>query len=469
MISPCEASLRRYPIDTVIGMDLKLPAASPGALLNVGAAESLTATEGATNFATGLASAMNLAPSGGSSSPMASLLPVAQPAAAAASGSPTPPVDMPVALGALASLFASIPLNVAQPAQAKPFAATATGAAPAPAETPTLGLLAALVAATTSASQPAVDAQSDTQGDALPTSAAATPGDERERSNPNDLLGLLMTMNLQPAPPPSPATPQTQAASTLPSVVTAAITNANAASTNAASANAPGTAAAFSPRAVPATAPVLLNGQGGSSSPLASLMAAATPVAPDAGAAAQFMDSIAAPLGIDSASSSSPASLRAVADVVLGVSSLQAPAADRSAAPTLPLAPLDIRQPQAPQRLADSVVWHLDQGLQEVHIRLNPEELGPLEVKLRTDGEKVAVRFDMADASVRDVVQTSLPNLASLLSARGLMLDQAQVFSQGQGQTQHPSGFAEFTEAQGEETPAAPRAVSRRGLIDDYV
>ena len=107
--------------------------------------------------------------------------------------------------------------------------------------------------------------------------------------------------------------------------------------------------------------------------------------------------------------------------------------------------------------------------MQEVHIRLNPEELGPLEVKLRMDGEKVAVRFDMADASVRDVVQTSLPNLASLLSARGLMLDQAQVFSQGHGQPRPPSEFLGGDEAQTEDVTPVARAVSRRGLIDDYV
>lgn len=134
---------------------------------------------------------------------------------------------------------------------------------------------------------------------------------------------------------------------------------------------------------------------------------------------------------------------------------------------------IDPLTPQAPQQIAETVVWHLGKGEQEVRIRMNPKDLGQIDVSIKLEGEHVDVRFDAADASVRDVVQTSLPQLASLLSARGLTLDQAQVFSQSRGY-QNPAtpesdrrSSAEGSSEIGTVTETRP--VLRRGLVDDYV
>jgi flagellar hook-length control protein FliK len=117
------------------------------------------------------------------------------------------------------------------------------------------------------------------------------------------------------------------------------------------------------------------------------------------------------------------------------------------------------------------------QGAAEVRIRLNPEELGPLEVQLKLDGDKLSLRFDLADERVKDLVQSSLPSLSSMLSARGLQLEQAQVFTQqrdGQGGTfQQPATPAlhspESSENDAEVSAAAVRRpMVRQGLLDDY-
>lgn len=151
------------------------------------------------------------------------------------------------------------------------------------------------------------------------------------------------------------------------------------------------------------------------------------------------------------------------------------PAMERGATPLLTPGVIDLRLPQASQQLAESVVWQLDQAAQEVRIRLNPQELGSVDVQLRLDGDKVSVRFDMADASVRDMVQTSLPQLSSMLAARGLALDQAQVFSQDRGQSQSQGGAvpSETSERRSSsETSADPAQVWRRsthsGVFDHY-
>ncbi len=137
---------------------------------------------------------------------------------------------------------------------------------------------------------------------------------------------------------------------------------------------------------------------------------------------------------------------------------------------------VDTMQPQASRQIAETVVWHVPvRGAAEVQIRLNPEELGPMDVQLKVDGDKVSVRFDLADERVRDVVQSSLPSLSSMLSARGLQLDQAQVFSQQRGhgspqqQAQTPGSSATISGDDSElSVSASPRLLIRRGLLDDY-
>lgn len=160
-------------------------------------------------------------------------------------------------------------------------------------------------------------------------------------------------------------------------------------------------------------------------------------------------------------------------DFTHGLSALGAPsvAPSREAAAVGSPQTLDLRLPQAPAQLAESIVWHLGQGLQEVSIDLHPVELGRMEIHLKLEGERVDLRFDMADSQVQDVVKTSLPQLATLLAARGLMLDQAQVFSQsrqGGGSARNPDGEA------GDSQDSSPSLISglrtiRRGLVDDYV
>lgn len=171
----------------------------------------------------------------------------------------------------------------------------------------------------------------------------------------------------------------------------------------------------------------------------------------------------------------SPVMPAVVPTVVPAVAPAIVPTVVPAVVPTIAPTVVDIRLPQAPQQIAETVVWHAaGNGGGEVRIHLNPKDLGPLDVHLKLDGDKVTVRFEAPDAGVRDVVQTSLPSLATLLSARGLQLDQAQVFSQGRGQQPMPQGQAgrNGPDDGGSESDAsieAPRVSARRGLVDDYV
>lgn len=146
------------------------------------------------------------------------------------------------------------------------------------------------------------------------------------------------------------------------------------------------------------------------------------------------------------------------------------PPRTEAAIPVAPV-PVDVSRPDAPLRLAEQVVWALGEKISEVRLQLHPQDLGAIDVKLFVEGEKVRVEFESGDATVRDVVQTSLPSLSSLLSARGLQLDHAQVFAPKTSAAMFSSQTSQSASSTIVNSGPAPlvRRMRRAGLLDDYV
>jgi flagellar hook-length control protein FliK len=118
------------------------------------------------------------------------------------------------------------------------------------------------------------------------------------------------------------------------------------------------------------------------------------------------------------------------------------------------------------------LVWMAEQRLGHAEIRLNPEHLGPIEVRVQVDGAQVSAEFHSGHAGVRQAIEASLPRLREMLGQHGLLLGQADV-----GQRQAGSGQARREGADGHPlTGSSARANSgaitpplrSRGLIDEY-
>lgn len=101
-------------------------------------------------------------------------------------------------------------------------------------------------------------------------------------------------------------------------------------------------------------------------------------------------------------------------------------------APTAPLAlPMD---PDAgfDDGFSTRIAWMAEQRLGHAQIRLNPEHVGPIEVRVQLDGDRVSAQFSSVHAEVRQAIEASLPRLRDMLGQHGLQLGQADV---GQGGT----------------------------------
>ncbi len=116
------------------------------------------------------------------------------------------------------------------------------------------------------------------------------------------------------------------------------------------------------------------------------------------------------------------------------------------------------------------LVWMAEQRLGHAEIRLNPEHLGPIDVRVQVEGTQVSAEFNSAHASVRQAIEASVPRLRELLGQQGLQLGHADV-----GQRQAGSGqqarepAADATDSGSPLTGSADtRPLRSRGLVDEY-
>ena len=121
--------------------------------------------------------------------------------------------------------------------------------------------------------------------------------------------------------------------------------------------------------------------------------------------------------------------------------------------------------------IGDAVRWMADQKIGHAHIKVTPNDLGTVEIRLRLDGDRVHADFSSAQADVRQALESSLPRLRDMLGQHGFQLAHADVGQQHAPPSQ--GGAPQHGEASGDAgEPVAdpPRTVrmTARGLVDAY-
>jgi flagellar hook-length control protein FliK len=130
--------------------------------------------------------------------------------------------------------------------------------------------------------------------------------------------------------------------------------------------------------------------------------------------------------------------------------------------------------------LSEHVLSMVQQGPQVMRLRLDPPELGGLEISLSLSQEQTNVTFTAQHQFARDLIEAGLPRLRELLAQGGLSLGDFSVAAdagggEGDGSrarwTAGQDGSARLTaeeEASGLEPASAWAASLRHGLVDDY-
>lgn len=87
-------------------------------------------------------------------------------------------------------------------------------------------------------------------------------------------------------------------------------------------------------------------------------------------------------------------------------------------------------QPGWDVEVGNRIRWMVGQNNTGLELRLNPAELGSVEVKLATEGERTNVTFFAANPAAREALEAALPRLREMFADSGMQLANADVSDQ---------------------------------------
>lgn len=104
--------------------------------------------------------------------------------------------------------------------------------------------------------------------------------------------------------------------------------------------------------------------------------------------------------------------------------------------------PLMLTKENAGEQVAERVQMMMSKNLKHVDIRLDPPDLGRMQIRMSLNNDSATVHFTVQNQQTRDMVDQAMPRLREMLSQQGIQLADTSVQQQGQQQrhASHGSG-----------------------------
>jgi len=110
------------------------------------------------------------------------------------------------------------------------------------------------------------------------------------------------------------------------------------------------------------------------------------------------------------------------------------PSAQTSASATSTLPTLSVNTPLAQgnwdQALGERIQWMVNRNIQGAQIKLNPAQLGPMEVRIQVQNDQATIQFSSAHSVVREALEAALPRLRDMFDASAVELVDVDVSGQ---------------------------------------
>lgn len=78
-----------------------------------------------------------------------------------------------------------------------------------------------------------------------------------------------------------------------------------------------------------------------------------------------------------------------------------------------------MRSPEWAQALGEKITWLVDQNLSSAQIKLNPPQLGPIDVRIAVSGDSTQVSVSAHNLITRDALEAAAPRLREALTSHG--------------------------------------------------
>ncbi len=164
------------------------------------------------------------------------------------------------------------------------------------------------------------------------------------------------------------------------------------------------------------------------------------------------------------------------------IAGVQTGASVQTGATTLPQLPPIVTSPGESawsQALGERVLWMAGRDIQRAEIRLNPPQLGPVEIRISMHNDQASVSLVAQHPFTRDALEASIPRLREMLGESNIDLADVDVgqrdtreSSPGQDNRERGSGegggnwLAEAEAPDGDHSETLMR--TRAGLVDDF-
>lgn len=157
------------------------------------------------------------------------------------------------------------------------------------------------------------------------------------------------------------------------------------------------------------------------------------------------------------------------------------PAERKSVLPSLASIQYPMRHPQWSHALSKRIVFMANNQLQQAQISLNPEKLGPIQIRLQVDRDQmVTVSMTAQHGATREALEQAIPRLKEMLEEAGIRFDKVNVdeesvfeqaadqqgFGKGQDGSQSP-GLVKADDSEEQDTKT--KILETDNTIDFYV
>lgn len=139
-----------------------------------------------------------------------------------------------------------------------------------------------------------------------------------------------------------------------------------------------------------------------------------------------------------------------------------------------------LAHPDWNKELGERIVWMSSKDLSAAEIKLNPQHLGPISVRIEINNDQATIAFTAQHAAVRDALEASLPKLREMMSNQQINLADVNISQNSSSDQQHqsssrqsPRNFDGFAGMSGSEFEMSEEVENRnitvgKGILNIY-
>ncbi|MCF8779567.1 flagellar hook-length control protein FliK [Vibrio sp. IRLE0018] len=98
--------------------------------------------------------------------------------------------------------------------------------------------------------------------------------------------------------------------------------------------------------------------------------------------------------------------------------------------------PMPLTRELANEQVAEKVQMMMSKNLKQLDIRLDPPELGRMQIRMAMNNDIANVHFTVTNPQAREIIEQTLPRLREMLAQQGMQLADSSVQQQASGQQQ---------------------------------